>query len=179
MDGALEYNGSSPCFDSLYLRSVAVWCVPSPFLHQWDRIQGNKEKISSIISYSWSIACMSIHCFEVLFYESWTPGSIWSPQRFFQSFQAFGLLSVVHFCMDISPVTARIACLGAKVDFCLLSLLLCLPLFYQLTDSNHSFNPYFNRSFRTKNYEKQFSIVVKTDPRAILCLGLDFVSDSD
>lgn len=117
---------------------------------------------------------MSLYCFEVLFCESWTQDSIWSPrQRFFQSFLAFGLLSDVHFCMDISPVILCTAYLGAKLEFCLLSLL-CPPLFYELTDSNHSFNSYFNRPFRAKNYEKWVSIVVRTDSRAILCLGLDF-----
>lgn len=83
--------------------------------------QGNKE-ISSLTSYSWNIACMCIHSFEVLFYESWTLDSIWSPlpQRFCQSLLDFDLLSDVHFCMDISPITAHNAYLGAKVDFCML-----------------------------------------------------------
>lgn len=138
------------------------------------RIQGNKEKISSLVSYTALPACL----YTALKFFSVRAGHkiVFNlpPQRFFQSFLAFGLLSDVRFCMDILPVIPCTAYLDAKVDFWLLSLLLCPPLFYELTDSNHNFNSYFNRPFRAKNYEKWVSIVVRTDSRAILYLGLDF-----
>lgn len=82
----------------------------------------------------------------------------------------------VHLCMNTSLVKASTACLGPTVNFCLASLLPCPPLFYSLTDSNHSFNSPFKRLFRTKNYEKQFCVMVtRTDSRATLS-GFRFLS---
>lgn len=82
----------------------------------------------------------------------------------------------VHLCMNTSPIKASTACLDPAVNFCLASLLPCPPLFNPLTDSNHSFNSHFKKLFRTKNYEKQFCVVVRrTDSRATLP-GFRFLS---
>lgn len=174
-------DGVRPYFDSLSLRSVAIWCVPSHFLYQSDlRCRAIKRRfLPSHPTVETLPACIFMALkFYSMRADHWIVFDP-PPKRFCQSFLDFDLLSDVHFCMDISPITAHNAYLGAKVDFCLLSLLPCPPLFYELTDSNHSFNSYFNKSFRTKSYEEQFSIEVKTDSRTILYLGLDFVSNSD